>query len=129
MKSVRIDRPEKLAEWGLEGVELKVDDGLSGREREILVRSGTAIAIKAARLAAKGEDLYEDPASIELLVDQFDRARRAVREVVTSDGPLPPDQAAEFLDSLGIVERDAISNEVVGANRLGSKNGSGSLSS
>lgn len=131
MKTVKVERPEFIPEesWQLEGVQLKVDDQITGRDRETLIRRAQAIGMRELRLTAKGSTVYEDMDASELLIDQFALARRAVREVVGLDGKMAPDQMAEFLDGLGIFERDAISNEVVGANRLGRKNGSGSPSS
>jgi len=131
LKTVTIERPDKVPaeEWGLEGYKIKIDDKLGGRPLRSLVRHANVIGIKMLRLAGKGVPAYEDPELAELLEDQYARARVCITEITGPDGKLSAEEKEAYLDNLGLIESDAVSNEVVGANRLGPKNVSGSPSS
>lgn len=119
MKTVKVERPDFVGEehWDLNGYSFEVDDAVTGFEREMISRRANALGMKALR----GVNIYEDEASLELLAKQCAACMRYVGKVFKDGEELTDAKRAEVLDSLDIVARDALANEVVGANALGLK--------
>jgi hypothetical protein len=120
MKTVRVDKPEWFqGDWELEGYTFEVDDSISGLERERISRRATAIYLRESRVEGS---LYEDEAGGEMLAQQYAACRKHIGKVHKDGEELTEAVRSDVLDSLSIVARDTLSNEVAGANALGLKN-------
>jgi hypothetical protein len=125
MRTITIKRPGwigKGEKWDLTGYTFDVDDGLSGVERDILLRRQAIIAGKARRLHEEGSSLYEDEASAVVLANQYSEARKSIISVKLKDKKLEPSEVEELLEGLLILVRDEVSKAVVEANSIPLKN-------
>lgn len=126
MKTVEIKRPKWLPKgqpWELEGFSFDIDDGLSGVERDVLLRRQAIIAGKARRLHEAGSSLYEDESAAIVLANQYAEARKAILAVRQKEKKLEPSEVEDLLEQLPILVRDEISKIVVDANSIALKNG------
>ena len=109
-------------DWELDGYTFEVDDALSGLERERISRRSTALYLRESRIEGS---LYEDEIGGDLLSKQFAACVKHIGKVYCEGEELTEAVRADVLDSISIVARDVLSNEVSGANALGLKNASG----
>jgi len=116
MRTVKVDRPDWIdGKWELEGYTFEVDDELRGLIREGISRRANAIAMKALR----GVNIYEDEDAFGLLTKQYAECSKHIGKVYLEGEELTDAKRAEVLDSISIIARDSLSNEVAGANALG----------
>lgn len=123
MKSITVDRPDWIPEdiWELDGFTFDVDDALPPAVREKISRKANALAIKATRLSEAGQSVYEDDGASALLADLWTLCLPAILGVHSSGKELPPSGRQEVLETMNILSRDSLANEVVGLNQLGIK--------
>jgi len=132
LKTVKIEAPEGRKSWPLGEYSFEIDDALRGIEREMISRRANAVGFRAGRLHDEGGSwgaYYEDKVIAETLAEQYAACRKCVKKIFRDGQELTADKREELLDALDIMERDAVSNEVAGANALGLGNVSGSPSS
>lgn len=113
----------KGEKWELEGFVFEIDDGLSGVDRDVLLRRQAIIAGKARRLHESGSSLYEDEGAAIVLANQYVEARKAILAIREKDRKLEPSEVETLLENLPILIRDEISKTVVEANSIQAKNG------
>ncbi len=122
MKTVKVEKPDLIeGDWELDGYSFEIDDAVTGLARERISRRANAIYIKAIN----GVGIYEDEEAFELLAQQYSACVKHIGKVYRDGEELTEAERGRVLDSVGIVARDALSNEVAGANALGLKNVSG----
>lgn len=123
MKTICVPRPDWVPEsgWELTDYTFDIEDGLPPVLREKISRRANALAIVAARLLADDLSIYEDLKAQDILVELWAMCRPAVLGVTLAGRELTPAERQEVLDNLNFLSRDALANEIIGANQLGLK--------
>ncbi len=120
---MEIPRPSWIPEeaWELEGYSFDLDDKLDAVTRDRISRRANAYAIRVTRLALEEISAYEDWGAQQMLMEQWDDCRTAIRGVHHDGRELTPAERGEVADQMTFLSRDCICNEVVGLNQLGLK--------